>query len=573
MNTNDPRYIRLAQTAVMTKKQQETMMRELDKMDDEQLNALLSEDEGLREMLSIDADSDNSNITINYANQPNNNGNISFQPPWENNIPQQQTGGGYYYDANMQQQQCLGVINQPMTHAEFLNGFVNTFYSGCPEKDTRLIEYNKHPGMRLYNINPYNFFDGSDLLDYYDMLESERKKADDFNFVFARLGGDLEFAEQFKFKSADDIVKEQIEEQKRMEEEWRKEMEELKEESKSSIVYDQYDQNGYRFERSISFYVTDPETGEEKYYGCHKDEDGQSYTIHTMQEDRERQMELMEIQNAIIQDRKFKETFARLFNEDYFGNIERWENWKRAGLTYNQACAMYEDQRVDWKRHENLLNRILQTASYSKKSFHEILQQCCSCDLDYASRGGFFSLCYDFDRDLHYKKLISTPEEMQNDPQVHEKLRQEYEIKREQFMNKVKSGNLGCEMTQDAHYRPTFSKPNIDELTLEDFDKPENQIMYSKIATPHLATPNMFIPENKSKDTPEDLSKYGIKFDANGNVIPLERTFGTMSVNENGEIISQTETKISNEFFDEVVGNSGAQCDDSMSDEQLGEYF
>lgn len=557
INENDPRMQNLRRAAGVTKQQSQAIMNQLNSMNDEEVNMLLSQDEELRDFISVDADKDNRGIVVNYANQPQN-GNtnqITFKAPWEGNLSSVGRGAMSPQTMNLFQQ----------------NGFFGNVWN--QNIDRRVMMYNQHPGMRLYNINPYAFLDERDLEDYYNMLEQQREKEEGLTYMFFNLGiksgiatkEDAEWIEQFKFKSADDIVKEQAEARQRAEEERRKE---LYGDDGTKTVYDVYDANGYRLQRSISFKVVCLETGEVvNEFKCRKDENGQSYEIHTMAEDNKRNYEIQQLHNAMRQQERFNQTFARLFNQDYFGNIAKWEGWKAEGLTDAEMYTRYEDERVDWKKHEKLINRALITASYSREKFNDILKKCCHCELDYANKSNFFSLSYDFERDLHYKRLISTPEEMQNDPAVHQKLQQEYEVKRRVFMEKVNSGNLGCNMMMDINYHPTFPKPDIQSLTLEDFDKPENQVMYTKIVTPQISTPNMFIPDNKSN--PASLSKEeilamnGVKLDANGQVIPQQRTVGFMTVDdETGEVISQQE-------FDVAVDTQCKAADDSMTDEEL----
>lgn len=554
MEANDPRMENLRRASAVTRQQSQAIMNQLNSMNDEEVNMLLSENEELRDFISVDADKDNSGIVVNYANQlQNGNTNqITFQAPWEGNLA---TGGGM-------SPQTLNLFQT--------SGLLGNFWN-FGQNDKRVQVYNQHPGMRLYNLNPYQFLDENDLMDYYMMLESQREKQENLNYVFCRFGARadgsqeaLDWAEQFKFKPADDIVREQAEARRKAEEERRKE---LYGEDGTRTVYNVYDANGYRLQRSFNFKVVNTETGEVvKEVKCRKDENGQSYDIHTISEDRKLAYEIQQLHNAFYQDARFKQVFARLFNQDYFGNIAKWEGWKQAGLTSAQMYTLYEDERVDWKKHAKLIDRALMKASYSREKFSDILKKCVHTELDFANKSNFFGLSYDFERDLHYKKLTSTPEEMQNDPMVHSKLQQEYEIKRRLFMEKVNSGQLGCNMMMDANYHPTFPKPNIDSLTIEDFSKPENQVMYTQIVTPQIATPNMFIPsnpENKPLSKEEILAMNGVKMDENGQVIPQQRTMGFMTVDDDtGQVIAQQE-------FDVATGNQGAVASNDMTDEQL----
>ena len=548
MDMNDPRMVNLRRAAGVTRQQSEAIMQQLNAMDDNELNALLSEDEELRDFISVDADNGGGGIVVNYSNQPQNQqSQISFNPPWEGNLS---VGGGM----------------TPQTANLFRNSLLGNYW-GMNQADKRIQMYNKHPGMKLYNINPYQFYDDIQLEDFYFALEKDREKEESLKYVFLRFGARidgsqeaLDWAEQFKFKPADDIVREQAEQRRKFEEERRKE---LYGDDGSKTVYDVYDNNGYRLQRALPFEIVDISTGKvEKKVTYRKDENGQSYEIYSVTDDRKRAYEIQQIQIAFYQDMRFKQTFAALFNQNYFGNIEKWERWKESGLTQAQMYELYENERVDWAKHAKLVERALMTASYSREKFNDVLKKCCHCELDFANKSDFFSLSYDFERDLHYKSLISSPEEMQNDPLVHSKLQQEYEIKRRLFMEKVNSGDLGCNMMIDANARPSFPKPNIDSLTLEDFEKPENQVMYTQITNPEISTPNLFIPKPNKQQI---LEMNGVKLDKNGQVIPQSRTIGYMTVDDDtGQVISQEE-------FDVAVGNQGNVASNDMTDSQLEE--
>lgn len=531
MSISEERIANLRRASAMTRYQDQMIQDQLNSMNDEQVNSLLDNDESLRDMLTISADDSDNSIVVNYAEQPQNSTEISYKFPWEGNLSSVPTTNYNISPVNL--------FQTPMTQYQYGN-------------DPRVQNYK--PGMKFYNLNPYSFYDEKSMLDYYDYLENERRKQQDEKYfwckLYANLSGDkqaMEWAKSFKFKTADQIIKETEEERKRIEEERYKE---LYGEDGSNTVYNVYDANGYKIQRVCSFKIVSKATGEvvfEKKY--RKDENGQSYDISSINEDRRREYEIQEINNALINQARCQNNATNIFQKAYRDNIQKWNNWREQGLTTNEMWARWEDERIDWDKHAKLLDRALRSTSYSKERFNDILKRCCHCELDYANRSNFFSLSYDFERDLHYKKLISTPEEMQNDPLVHCKLKQEYDIKRKLFMDKVNSGNLGCDMQIDAHYHPTFPKPNIDSLTLEDFNKPENQTMYTQIVTPHLATPNVFIPNELSKPemTNEELNKLCVNLDTNGQPIAQQRTFGVMTVDDDtGQIISQKEYDVTN---------------------------
>ena len=555
MLSKEERMANLRRASAMTRMQDAQIQNTLSGMSNEQVECFIDQNPDVAEMLSISADSDNSGIVVNYANQPNNQQEISISPPWETNFS---VAGQPQGRVNLFQ-----VGSNPATGMSFNYGF------GMNSNDERFKKYT--PGMRLYGINPYNFPNANQMIDYFNMLEKQREFAQNQQYgwalISARTVGTqemLDWAESLKFKPADQVYKEMEESKAKAEQERIKAMTE----EGNDVVYDVYDVNGIRLQKACDFSIINKESGEVISEVVHKkDKLGQSFTVHTQVEDRKQQYELQQMYTQIANYNRYVDTFAKLFYKQYDDNKNRWKRWKDAGLSTAEQYAMYEDERIDWAKHQKLLERALRTASYSRDTFRDILSSCCHTELDYSNRSDFFSLSYDFERDLHYKTLISTPQEMNNDPMVHQKLQQEYDIKRKMFMDKVMSGNLGCQMATDAHYHPTFAKTPIDQLTLEDYNKPENQFMYTETVTPEIATKNMFIPENMSGImTKEKLASMGVQLDENGQVLPQQRTIGTISIDDDtGQVLSQQE-------FD-IGPQTGASASDSMSDDVLKNLF
>lgn len=555
MLSKEERMANLRRASAMTRMQDAQIQNTLSGMSNEQVEGFIDQNPDVAEMLSISADSDNSGIVVNYANQPNNQQEISISPPWETNFS---VAGQPQGRVNLFQ-----VGSNPATGMSFNYGF------GMNSNDERFKKYT--PGMRLYGINPYNFPNANQMIDYFNMLEKQREFAQNQQYgwalISARTVGTqemLDWAESLKFKPADQVYKEMEESKAKAEQERIKAMTE----EGNDVVYDVYDVNGIRLQKACDFSIINKESGEVISEVVHKkDKLGQSFTVHTQVEDRKQQYELQQMYTQIANYNRYVDTFAKLFYKQYDDNKNRWQRWKDAGLSTAEQYAMYEDERIDWAKHQKLLERALRTASYSRDTFRDILSSCCHTELDYSNRSDFFSLSYDFERDLHYKTLISTPQEMNNDPMVHQKLQQEYDIKRKMFMDKVMSGNLGCQMATDAHYHPTFAKTPIDQLTLEDYNKPENQFMYTETVTPEIATKNMFIPENMSGImTKEKLASMGVQLDENGQVLPQQRTIGTISIDDDtGQVLSQQE-------FD-IGPQTGASASDSMSDDVLKNLF
>lgn len=559
MSPNDPRMVALRNAANVTRQQSAMIEEKLKQYSDEELERELDRDESLREFLTIDADKNNNGILVNYTNQPNNGQQeFGFNPTWGNGMTM--VNPGFYSGNNYGNS----------------GNYYNNFMTQQQNTDERLQVYNQHPGMRLYNINPYAFYDAQDMLDWYNNAEKEREKQVMLNYVLLTFGTeDKEWAADYLYKHADDIVREQEEEKRRIQ------MERIKEiygdENERKTVYDVYDSRGYIFRRAVSFTVTDYETGEViKVVNKKKDENGQSYEIHTYAEEKAKELEIQQMYDNIAREQRFNETFHRLFTQAYIDNINRWERWKQEGLTLGEMYQRYEDERVDWVKQERLIYRALQTQSYSRKDFSQILSECYDTEFKYSNRSKFFYLSYDYARDFRYKELTSTPEEMENDPLVHQKLQQEYEIKRNIFMERANTGNLMYRNKGDLwQVKPTLPKPNLNDLTIEDFDKPENQISYTALSSPELVTENLFIPDKpKKKVIPEEerriLAKNGVFLDENGNIIPQGRTITNVTVDdETGQIISQNSFDVPPECYNPYM----RQASDDMTDEELMEMF
>lgn len=543
----------LMRAANMARIQAQQIDQQLNSMSNEELENLISQNPEYEEFLTVGADSDNSGIVVNYEAQPNNQQEqISISPPWEGNLFEGMPGRSGKTN--------LFELGNPSNNITV--GGYNPY--GMSPDDERLKAYT--PGMRLYGINPYNFTCAEHMVDCFNELEADRKIAADTQYCMTRFymqfktvtQEEFDYLESLKFKPADQIVKEQDEALKKQEEE---RLDNLKNQNGdgNNIIYDMYDANGVRFERAMSFKIIDYKTGDVvKEVNHRKDNNGHSYVTHTQMEDRQRQYE-METERMQVQLHQRKvEAFSRVFRQGYLNRVNQWNQWEAEGIPVWKRYAMIEDSRIDWNKETKKIERALRSASFSRDKFNSILANCCDDCFTYSTSSKFFGLSYDFDRDLHYKALISTPEEMDNDPLVRQKLQQAYEIKRKRFLDKVYSGNLGCQMAMNAHYHPTFAKTAIDELTLDDYKKPENQFMYTKEVTPQLATENLFIPKELSEGA---MTQPNV--DANGNIQPIQRTMGHVVVdNDTGQVIS-------NEEFDVPVSPPDNRDFENMSDEEL----
>ena len=114
--------------------------------------------------------------------------------------------------------------------------------------------------MKLYGMNPYNFYNANQMVEYFNNLEQQREYAQNQKYgwalLMARFSGSeemMKWAEGFKFKPADQLYEEQQEAIAKAE----KERQEALQEDESDIIYDVYDCNGVRFQRACSVIISD----------------------------------------------------------------------------------------------------------------------------------------------------------------------------------------------------------------------------------------------------------------------------------------------------------------------------
>lgn len=240
MLSKEERMANLRRASAMTRMQDAQIQNTLSGMSNEQVEGFIDQNPDVAEMLSISADSDNSGIVVNYANQPNNQQEISISPPWETNFS---VAGQPQGRVNLFQ-----VGSNPATGMSFNYGF------GMNSNDERFKKYT--PGMKLYGINPYNFPNANQMIDYFNMLEKQREFAQNQQYgwalISARTVGTqemLDWAESLKFKPADQVYKEMEESKAKAEQERIKAMTE----EGNDVVYDVYDVNGIRLQRACDF--------------------------------------------------------------------------------------------------------------------------------------------------------------------------------------------------------------------------------------------------------------------------------------------------------------------------------
>ena len=480
MVAKEDRLANLRRASQMYRVNAQRTLNKIDSMTDEDIDRLAETDPNLKRLLELND---------SCAQEE-----ISISPPWETSFAEEvakyrQEQGISPERVNLFQKTDTdnSNYNRGYTGSSFMNN--NSYYT-----DERIKQFT--PGMKLYGINPMNFYSAEQMVAYYNELEADRKYKADQEYRWACLF-QLSYADNYKFKSADEIYAE-MEQKKKEEEEERQRL--IQEEiDEVGFLYDQYDSNGVKRQKAPSFRVRNEAgeiIGEVKRP---KDKQGHSYRIVSYAKEQKEAVEEANRRAQFANAERVREIMHNRVVKQYIDNKNKWARWKQ--LPPEEFITQYENERVDWNKHASILSRAISMASYSKKNFDDILRSC-SKELKYSNRPDFFRLSYDFDRDLHYRELqANSIEELDSDPAVQQRLQSEFELKRKLFIDNAMANQFHANMESDASCHPSVPHPDIDSLTLEDYEKPENQIMYTKMCSPQLAMENAFIPANMQVKT------------------------------------------------------------------------
>lgn len=393
---------------------------------------------------------------------------------------------------------------------------------------------------RFYNLNPRYYFDAKEMEDHFEALEAERKRVCDNQLGMAMFSVKLAYTlrhdaeeyeagkkqaeDMYKFIPAEEIMKKRREEEQKL----------YAQRQKNPLDNPNYEYNerGMRKQKEIIFSLDeiDLETGEVTTVYTNADnvlvdEDGTPVSYHSILQDRQEAMQTMFINNAIAMSDMRDVQIANILRNNWLQTQQQHAIWKAQGKDVNEE---YYKSQVDYKANERRIKRFLSTIGYSKERFEDLLHKCCNTDLNYNNTTNVFRMSYDMARDLHLANMLKTPEEMAIDKKVTDRLKEEYEIKRNIFINKVHSGNLRCDTSYNGRAsKNILPKPNIDQMTLEDHFKPENMTPYAKIENPQYYTENAFVGKitaaealNQLRETmpPEqfvEIEKYFISPDGN----------------------------------------------------------
>lgn len=469
---------------------------------DEDIDRFIEEDPEAAEYIVFGDQGTNAQpeqVAYNYNNMPNNSVSDGTEtPPWIAGSMQQNNGG--YTPMYPQQQQSYWTYGN------------NPYYNSI---DDRYKVYNENKGMKFYNLNPMKFMNGSYLKEYYDFLEAERKKAMDQNLAWAKYFGRGLSQEEYNrliemntFKPADVIV----EEFERQKAEFERQQREIMQ------ARSPYDENGYRTTIAVDFVNEKGEVVETI----------ESRKIH-VNEDKakqyEREKEIRE-SNKIMQQLA---DFIYIRNTEYARHQKMYEDAKNTGKSPLEVAWEIQNEHFDFRRSSNRIMRAMITKGYSKERYHKILDDCCSTEINYDNRSNVFSMSYDFERDIHYGAL----ENKTNDDIMVNKLKREYDTKKNIFMSKVQTGDFWVQTRLDATYHETMPKPRIDTLTKDDYEKPENNFKYTEVTDPRLEDQNVFMPDVNMSELIQQMSKMPV---APGS---LGREVGHVHIDDDGTVFHE----------------------------------
>lgn len=398
----------------------------------------------------------------------------------------------------------------------------------------------------FYHLNPRNYYSWEQMDEHFKELEDERKKKCDLDVYLQMIGVRAEAIIEHKpleeYQEEIDAINKQygfVPAKELMEARRKQQMELMNNNNNSQNWLDdpsyKYDERGIREQTTIVFsLVKIHEDGKREVVYTNKDkvqrnEKGEAVVYKSLAEDRMEKMEKISRENEIAKAHAKQEATANIARWYYLDAQRRHARWREEGKNVMQAQLDYEFERKCKSAENNLMKFIdKQTDTYKKEDFYKILNSCCDTSLTYSNTSKVFRINYEFARDIHRLNLMKTPEEMENDQRLMDKLKEEYELKKRDFMEKVLSRNLRCDMTNLCREKPTFPKPNIDEMTLEDHLKPENNISYTHFEDPRHEMKSMFADEW----TEEEKAKIRDVLDENGRPKVLKRTITTCSLDD-----------------------------------------
>lgn len=185
--------------------------------------------------------------------------------------------------------------------------------------------------------------------------------------------------------------------------------------------------------------------------------------VFTRQDDDKYMNDLRHWNDPYIRDQNYREYWRRVF---YNGMNSKYNDYTYEELMDGAIGDYYMDSYGRQKSKE--FNARLKWASgnlWDTKQFKKIL----NCDPNYKNMSHVFYSNYDLAAYIHAANITKTPEELMNDEALNNKLREDYETRREAFLARARSKNLYANKSFGSHFRPDFNgHVPLSEMTVDE---------------------------------------------------------------------------------------------------------
>ena len=185
--------------------------------------------------------------------------------------------------------------------------------------------------------------------------------------------------------------------------------------------------------------------------------------VFTRQDDDKYMNDLRHWDDPYIMEQNYREYWRRVF---YNGMNNKYNDYTYEELMNGAIGDYYMDSYGRQKSKE--FNARLKWASgnlWDTNQFKKIL----NCDPNYKNMSHVFYSNYDLAAYIHAANITKTPEELMNDEALNNKLREDYETRREAFLARARSKNLYANKSFGSHFRPDFNgHVPLSEMTVDE---------------------------------------------------------------------------------------------------------
>lgn len=185
--------------------------------------------------------------------------------------------------------------------------------------------------------------------------------------------------------------------------------------------------------------------------------------VFTRQDDDKYMNDLRHWNDPYIREQNYREYWRRVF---YNGMNSKYNDYTYEELMDGAIGDYYMDSYGRQKSKE--FNARLKWASgnlWDTEQFKKIL----NCDPNYKNMSHVFYSNYDLAAYIHAANITKTPEELMNDEALNNKLREDYETRREAFLARARSKNLYANKSFGSHFRPDFNgHVPLSEMTVDE---------------------------------------------------------------------------------------------------------